>query len=389
MTILISAFGMAGRFAGDLLTTALGWASSLLFGRVPRDHQIFVVLMMAGSFLWTLVLLGLLIPSIASFYLAATPHPPFIDQAWLAFVLVLSAIVLPLFVGLAGYLVPTAERREAGPAVLKELLRGYLLAPLITGLLIFLAAVGMTRKARSKRHHWQDVHVPIVMEPGGYDELAADLEDCLRNADLPVVSRDAPRVLSAPAWLLTRVAGANVGSLRPDRLIELGTRNLRVGVYPSDIAISGSDRARIRARAAILARLVTSPAHMVTSAEGQAVEDRLRKLAESAPSSGHMPRARMQSALSKIDSELLALPIPTDEWDVLYLLRLQVERDLLIGEQPGSVWLGSESGAGGKADAGSAPRAADSNADSDADADVDSESATARRAAARSATARP
>jgi hypothetical protein len=34
MTILVSVFGFAGRFAGDLLTSALGWASSLLFGRV-------------------------------------------------------------------------------------------------------------------------------------------------------------------------------------------------------------------------------------------------------------------------------------------------------------------------------------------------------------------
>jgi hypothetical protein len=57
MTILISIFGFAGRIAGDLLTSALGWASSLLFGRVPRSHQIFVVLMMAGSFTWLLFVL--------------------------------------------------------------------------------------------------------------------------------------------------------------------------------------------------------------------------------------------------------------------------------------------------------------------------------------------
>ena len=51
MTILVSIFGVAGRFAGDLLTSALGWASSLLFGRVPRSHQIFRVLMIARTFL--------------------------------------------------------------------------------------------------------------------------------------------------------------------------------------------------------------------------------------------------------------------------------------------------------------------------------------------------
>lgn len=44
MTMIVSIFGFAGRIAGDLLTTALGWASSLLFGRVPRSHQIYLVL---------------------------------------------------------------------------------------------------------------------------------------------------------------------------------------------------------------------------------------------------------------------------------------------------------------------------------------------------------
>ena len=42
MTMLLSGFGLLGRFAGDLLTSALSWASSLLFGRVPRSHQTFL-----------------------------------------------------------------------------------------------------------------------------------------------------------------------------------------------------------------------------------------------------------------------------------------------------------------------------------------------------------
>src|SRR5665811_70692 len=93
VTIVVSFFGFAGRFAGDLLTSALGWASSLLFGRVPRSHQIFVVLMMAGSFTWLLFVLGLVLPSIAALLLSATPHPPFVDQAWLAFVLLVGVVL--------------------------------------------------------------------------------------------------------------------------------------------------------------------------------------------------------------------------------------------------------------------------------------------------------
>ena len=84
MTLIVSALGVAGRFAGDLLQSALGWASNLLFGRVPSDHQRYVLLMMAGSILWLMALLGVVIPAVASFYLASTMGPfdagPYIDR---------------------------------------------------------------------------------------------------------------------------------------------------------------------------------------------------------------------------------------------------------------------------------------------------------------------
>ena len=102
MTMLVSAFGIAGRIAGDLMTSALGWASSLLFGRVPRSHQIFLVLMMALSFLWTVAVVALLVPTVASTLLATTPHPPFVDNQWVGFAVLLAVILLPVGVGAAG-----------------------------------------------------------------------------------------------------------------------------------------------------------------------------------------------------------------------------------------------------------------------------------------------
>src|SRR5664280_443904 len=330
MTILVSVFGFAGRFAGDLLTSALGWASSLLFGRVPRSHQVFLVLMMAGSFLWLVLLLALVLPIVSSTLLAATPHPPFVDQVWLAAVLLLGVILVPLGVGLAGYLVPSQGERPQGAAILVEIARGYLLAPLVGGLLVFLAGVGIARKVRSKRHGWADVHVPIVVKPGGYDRLVADLRDALVEVGFAATAEDAPWVLTLPAQLLTRVAGSNVRQLRPDRLITLSAPDLNVGVYPSDVAISGAAAERTRARAAILSRLTWSSAHLTMSAEGSATGSRLA--------------ANASARFAAIDERLLGLALPTDEWDILFRLRLQVERDLLAGSGSGSVAPGVEPG---------------------------------------------
>jgi len=342
MTILISAFGVAGRFAGDLLMTALGWASSLLFGRVPRSHQVFLVLMMALSFLWIVAVVALLVPTVASTLLATTPHPPFVDNQWFGFAVLLSVILLPLCVGAAGYLVPAEGERPGGVIVLREVLRGYLLAPVISGLLIFLAGVGIARKIRSRRHGWSDAHVAIVVKPGGYDQLVTDVQKALENADLRVTAADAPWVLTVPARILARVSGRGVRKLRPDRLIALTGPDLNVGVYPSDIAISGTSHDRTRARAAIVSRLATASAHMTTSKEAQEVEDRLGKLARqggaAGPSSGSAARAHFEA----IDATLLDLAVPTDEWDILYRIRLQIERDLLIGAEPGTAFPGRE-----------------------------------------------
>jgi hypothetical protein len=337
MTILVSVFGFAGRFAGDLLTSALGWASSLLFGRVPRSHQVFLVLMMAGSFLWLVLLLALVLPIVSSTLLAATPHPPFVDQAWLAAALLLGVILVPLGVGLAGYLVPSQGERPQGAAIFVEIVRGYLLAPLIGGLLIFLAGVGIARKVRSKRHGWADVHVPIVVKPGGYDRMVADLRDALVNVGFAATAEDAPWVLTLPAQLLTRVAGNNVRQLRPDRLITLSAPDLNVGVYPSDIAISGAAPERTRARAAILSRLTWTAAHLTMSAEGQEIEDELAHLGTAGGATGGRLAADVSAHFAAIDDRLMVLAVPTDEWDILFRLRLQVERDLLAGSGSGSV----------------------------------------------------
>lgn len=40
-------------------------------------------------------------------------------------------------------------------------------------------------------------------------------------------------------------------------------------------------------------------------------------------------------------------PLPTDEWDILYRLRLQAERDQLIGAKPGTEFPGHDATQGG------------------------------------------
>lgn len=321
MTTLISLIGIVGRMAGSVLNSSLGWASSLLFGRVPRSHQVFVTAILGLSLVWALLILAVLLPGLGSFLRSMVPLPSFVTTGVIHVIALVALVALPAGVGVAAYLVPAEGERPTGLAAIGQVLRGYPLAVLTSVIVLFLPAVGIVRKVRSVSRGWSDTHVPIVVKPGGYERMVDDLKTALAGVDLPVTARPAPAVLSTPGRLMALVAGRNVQGMLPDRLVELRGRELRIGVYPSDIAISGTSRQGTRARAAVLSRLATTSAHLTTSAESQAVEDRLERIATSDGASGR--------EIADVDEQLLRLQVPPDDWDILYRLRLQAERDVL------------------------------------------------------------
>ena len=57
---------------------------------------------------------------------------------------------------------------------------------------------------------------------------------------------------------------------------------------------------------------------------------------------GPLPLANARPVFTAIDARLLDLAVPTDEWDILFRLRLQIERDLLAGAEPGMAFAGQE-----------------------------------------------
>ncbi len=307
------------------MIAAFGWAASLMFGRVPRSHQIYLTSMVFGSVLWSVMLIGLVVPSLAALALSTTPHPGFLSQSRLATALLIGVIVLPACVGIAGWLVPAEGGRAGGLGALREVLRGYITTPVISGLLVFLAGVGLARKLRSRRHGWADSHVPVVIEAGDYDQTVASVHAGLSSAGLTAQARPAPRILSLPGWVLTRIGGPNGTKESPERLRELCGPDLRIGIYPSDIAISIAPANRMVARASVFDALEATKAHLTTSAESQKVEDMLKRIAQ-ARSAMYAPGFE---TFGRVDAAMKELDVPESEWDTLYRIRMQVEASLL------------------------------------------------------------
>jgi len=322
MAIIGSVFAMLGRFLGRLLNAALGWATILLFGKVEGRRQLFLLVMAIGSLVWVVTLAGIVLPDIATFALTFVPVPDFVDDTWIRIAMLAASAAIPLLIGMGAVVLTDKERRPQGGGLVSAVLRGYPFTLVLAVTIVFLGVIAGARKARSLMKRWSDAHVPVIVKPGGYDRVVADLESVLDAAGLDVRREAAPAVLSLPAHLLDAVAGKSLGGLVPDRLMVLKGEGLDILVYPSDIAISGSKDRLARARAAIASKLTTSPAYLTTTAEAERLEDSITALAGQGGREADLK-------LAEIDRRLERLNVPFDEWETVYRERLQVERDLL------------------------------------------------------------
>jgi hypothetical protein len=343
MAILAALFAFGSRFVGKILTTALGWASTLLFGRVPASRQYLLLGITFGSVIWIVLLVGVLIPDVGVFLLTFIPEQDIVPQDVIRLIMVVAALIVPAVIGALTMMLSPGDR--SAKRIAESVARGYPLTVLLSVLLVFLAGLAIFRKAQSLARGRTDAHVPLVIVPGKYDEVASDLDRALEAAGLEVEPTSAPAYMSKPAKWLASVAGSSASSLVPEKLIQLDGTDLDILIYPMDLLISGKPALVARARAAMASRLTTSAAHLTISAEAQAIEDRLAALARPVAETPDIPRRFDDAAVVEfkaIDDQLATLEIPYEEWEVLYRQRLQVERDLRAGAMAGDAVVGAD-----------------------------------------------
>jgi hypothetical protein len=353
MAILAALVAFGSRFATKILTTALGWASTLLFGRVPADRQILLLGVTFGSVIWVVLLAGFVFPDLGTFLLLLIPPQDFIPEQAIRLLMLIGVLVVPGVVGILT-LALTAKDERSPRRALEAVARGYPLTILLAVLLIFLAVLAIWRKVASLIRRWSDAHVPLVVKPGAYEQVADDLDRALTDSGFELTPETAPATMSMPAKWLAAVAGRTSSSLVPDRMLRLRGENLDILIYPMDILLSGKADDVTRARAAIASRLTTSAAHLTVTAESQAIEDRLSALAKGSGEPDFRPRFDEAAAaeFAAIDDDLAKIKVSYEEWEVLYRQRLQVERDLRAGAMAGEAVVGAETpGVGGPSEA--------------------------------------
>lgn len=317
MALIASLFALLGRFVSRVLTTTLGWAAVLLFGRIPQDRQVWLAVLTFGSLAWVAAVAGVLVPDVGAVLLTALPRPDWIPEDLVRMAMHATAVLLPAILGGVTLLLFDPDDRPKGRELFVQVARGYALVPILAITLVVLAVAGTIRKLDSLAHRREDAHVPIVVRPGRYDALVDTLETTLRDGGLVEERHAAPFVLTAPARLLARVAGKGIGNLVPDRLIELRGPGIRLSVYPADLALTGEKDDVARARALVARDVPSKDAWFTTTKEAQKIEDRLAALES-------VDAATRAKLLPVIDRDLLNQTIDQDTFEVLYRRRLQL-----------------------------------------------------------------
>ena len=220
VAILAALIAFGSRFASKVLTTALGWASTLLFGRVPASRQILLLGITFGSVIWMVMLAGFIVPDLGTFLLLLIPPQDFVPEQVIRLVMLIGVIVVPGVVGVLT-LALTSKEERSGRRALEAVARGYPLTILLAVLLVFLAVLAIWRKGNSLVRRWTDAHVPMVVKPGAYDQVADDLDKALTDAGFDLTPETAPATMSMPAKWLAAVAGRTSSSLVPDRMLRL------------------------------------------------------------------------------------------------------------------------------------------------------------------------
>jgi hypothetical protein len=125
MAIIQILLAALARSAGRILNTAVGWATTMIFGRVPEKRQIYVSVMTFGSLVWIAVIVGIAFPSAGTFLLSFVPLPSWVDRKWVRLAMTIAAAVLPALVGAVSLLLRDPDERPTGSARVRAVLRGY------------------------------------------------------------------------------------------------------------------------------------------------------------------------------------------------------------------------------------------------------------------------
>jgi hypothetical protein len=303
---------------------ALGWATSLYFGQVPgrQGRMLSVVSLVAAG--WVILIIGFAIPIFGGAILEATGviednfDVEFIHYAGL----VAGIVLVPPLVAAITVWGQFHGDRSIG-AWLRLLPVSYPATAMLGASVLQMVAftpVLLFQRWRQKKKY---VQISLVMREGTDDdamvEALRDALDSIGIEDVEVSEASGPK-----AWPMRTVGFAVehlLGAVVRGEPVRLASEAIEIFAYATNISIQGPKEDTYRVRAAILRKLGFHDAYLTWNEEAQEIEDRLVTAHREAKGEVEKLRKRLDDIQEAMDTASL----DSEEWNVLYRRRLQIE----------------------------------------------------------------
>jgi len=328
MALIQAILSLISRSVGKIISAMFDWAVVALFGRVTGRRRMLLSGLVASAAAWPLLLIGVVAPKAAAFFLAFVPLPHglpawLVRLAWIAL-----ALLVPIAVGI-GLRPPVKEKDAARPTFWRSIARGFsVTAGLAAAFLVLLVTVPVLRLISALRGH-HDVHVPLVTTPESYPAAAALVAETLRLNDIEVTALPPPWWSALPTRILTRLGGGALSGILTAESAYFRAGELELALYPNALLLRGPVEDSARAHVLVVEALTGRPDMFQTgSAEAQDLERQIQRVwaAYRREPEAHRDAWALRSRLKAMTAEMAQLPLPFDEWQVVYRQILQLER---------------------------------------------------------------
>lgn len=312
-------FGRAASFA-------LGWATSLFFGEIPGNKGRVLSAAAVISLAWVLLLTvvgPLLVIGIAGDAAGLVDLRAWNIHPAQVMLPVVGLVVIPPTVTVMGELSHFHEDRSVRRGIGTLPLSYPIALSLGTGFLLMLLVtpVVLLRHAREGR---ATEHIALVVKEGRFDQLADDLERWTGElAGVPCTRQELTGVVSWPMRTMRFAAAHLLRSVVTADPVRLRAGDVEVSVFATNLSVTAPRDDVYRWRAALHKRLALTEAYFTWSEEPQRFEGELMRLQQSPD----LALEERIAALERLQEQIDAAKLKSDEWEVLYRLRLQIERD--------------------------------------------------------------
>jgi hypothetical protein len=329
MAILQAILAELLNYVGTILNTAFGWATLMLFGKVPKDRQLYVTLSSIGAVVWLIALLGIAFPAVAVFIFSFVKLPKWVDQAWIRLAMLSAACALPALVGFDSlYTMPPSRRPKGTYDKAKAIIRGY---PYTIGLsvtVLTMCIFAPLMQLRNMARRWTSTHIPMMVESHNYFDVVEAIQETLSANGIATRRSLSSWLLRMPTKFLAFLAGGAVHDLVAENLTTLIGANLEIMLHPSDLVIRGPERDVARAHAVITERLGFTRAYLTWDEEANRLEDILCTAWQQI-TTGELEVRQAQHQIAQLDEKLKNTYLPYEEWEILFREKLLLEHELL------------------------------------------------------------